>query len=335
MITPKENYALAMSHQPAEWVPIRSVDCKNAGHEIWLEKGDPRREYDVFGVRWLRPEAGSGEPVTDPNQHLLTADTICDWEDILTEPNIDDCDFQAYADAMNARVDRDRIAIDFCSVSGPYERLAAFMGFEEALIAMVEEPEACRALCEWIVDYKIKVIERVAETYKPDYWTNFDDTATQLNLFMSAETYREVIKEPTRRYYQAVRDAGIVPITHCCGHAEAIIEDMIDEGAEAWSSVQPCNDIETLLQKYGDKFTIIGGFDSTGLPGSTDATDEDIERDVRRCIDVYGKYKSYIFQGFRMANSSDPEDVMREMRRIREPASRYAHEVAERLAEAV
>lgn len=329
-LTPKENYMLAMQHKPTQWVPIRKIDCKTSGNEQWIEKGDASHERDIFGVKWVRPEAGGGQPVTDPHEHLLNSETIVDFEHILKKPDLDRYDFKSNAEQVLSRIDRDQFAYEFQSGDGPYERMSALMGFEEALVAMALEPEACAALCQWIVDYKIQVIERVAEYYHPDYWTNFDDVATQLNPFMSVESYREIILPATKRYYDAVIDAGMVPITHCCGHAEPILESMIESGAQAWSSVQPCNDIVSLLKEYGNRFTFIGGFDSTGPAGMPDASDEQIAAEVKRCIDTYGPYTGYIFMGFRTANTSNPQDILNEMMRVRRPAKAYAMEVAQR-----
>jgi hypothetical protein len=78
---------------------------------------------------------------------------------------------------------------------------------------------------------------------------------------------------------------------------------MIDCGYVAWTSVQPTNDIPSVLTKYGDKLALIGGYNTNGRPGSPDATDDDVRAEVRRCFEEYGKYNGYVFWGVRIKNT--------------------------------
>jgi uroporphyrinogen-III decarboxylase len=140
------------------------------------------------------------------------------------------------------------------------------MGFEGAMIAMMEEPEAVYELLTAITDYKIALAKKVAKYYRADTFTHVDDIATERSLFMSPETYRQLIKPQHTRLNKAVRDLGMIPIQHTCGHAEICVEDYIETGADAWNMVQTSNDIVSLLDKYGNKFCFEGGFDMNGRP---------------------------------------------------------------------
>lgn len=203
--------------------------------------------------------------------------------------------------------DRDREIVDFGFGNGVFERAAALMGFQNILIAMAEDPEEVYAMMEAITDYKIKALDYIIDAYHPDTITYFDDCATERSLFMSPETYREIIKPHHKRFAQECLKRGIIPLFHCCGHAEDIIEDMIDCGWAAWTSVQPSNDICHLIETYGDRIGFIGGYDSTGRAGRSDADHETVVKEVERCLDTYGKYhKAYTFFGFRYKDSLDP-----------------------------
>jgi uroporphyrinogen-III decarboxylase len=120
----------------------------------------------------------------------------------------------------------------------------------------------------------------------------------------------------------------VIPLFHCCGHAEAIVEDMIDCGWAAWTSVQISNDIEGLIEKYGDRIGFIGGYDTNGPAASTTATHEQIVTEVKRCLDTYGKYhKGYCFFGFRYVDSLDPEVLGACMGEIVQVAIEYGFEL--------
>ena len=120
--------------------------------------------------------------------------------------------------------------------------------------------------------------------------------------------YRDLVKPQHRRVNDACRQMGILPIIHCCGKCESLIEDFIDEGFIAWASAQPMNDIAGLAEKYGDRFTIIGGYDTNGFPGTMAADEAAVEKEVLRCINEYGKNGGYLFQGFRMGGPTYTRD---------------------------
>ncbi|KPU45844.1 methylcobalamin:coenzyme M methyltransferase [Oxobacter pfennigii] len=325
MPTVKENYIRALNHQKPYWVPDSTTGICRPGFSDDYEKGPIGGGYDAFGVRWVCPNSGAGAPIPAPGEFLLK--DITEWNKVVKFPDVDAIDWRRYADTALINYDKETQFLEFGSGNGPYERLGALMGFEEALIAMYEEPEAAYDLIGAITDYKIKVAEKVAKYYKADAFTIYDDIATEQHPFMAPETYRNLIKPHHKRLFDAVRNLGMYPIQHTCGKADMLIEDFIEAGAQAWSAVQPTNDIEGILQKYGDRFTIIGGYNTNGAPGYS--MDEEIIRaEVRRCYDTYGKYNSYIFFGFLLVNSSDPNARNIAMIPMADEAVKYGRKLA-------
>jgi uroporphyrinogen-III decarboxylase len=105
-----------------------------------------------------------------------------------------------------------------------------------------------------------------------------------------------------------VKNMGMIPLQHICGHAEACIEDYIDTGAEGWNTVQPSNDVTGILDKYGDRFCLEGGWDSTGKPSWPGSSIEDVRAETERCFREYGDKKGFIFTPVILA-STDMKDV--------------------------
>lgn len=309
-MTLKENYLAALRHETYEFVP-NNFDCVmvgfGGGPGPAFEKGPLGGGPDGFGVRWVTPASGGGAPIPAPNEFILDSEKIVDWKKLVTFPDIAKFDWDSQAKAELAMGNPAEQAVEFGSGNGPFERLAAMMGFEEALISLAMEPEASYEFMEAVVNYKIKTLEYVKKYYHADIFTNYDDIATEQCTFMSPSAYRELIKPLHKKLNDAVKDYGMIPAQHTCGKADALIEDFIDTGAAVWTSVQPTNDIEEILKKYGKKICLSGGYNTNGAPGRTDATDEMVREEVRRCMDTYGKYPGYIFFGFRMMNSLDPQ----------------------------
>lgn len=305
----KENYLNALTHKPTEWVPVEGENLVYTGFEYnEMEKGPFGGGYDGFGVKWLTPDSGGGTALPDSRCNLLTADDICDWEKFVKIPDTRKYHWAEDAASQLEGADRSTMAVDYGDGNGPYERLAALMGFEEALLAMAEEPEATADLLAAITDYKLESLECVAEYYHPDTYTLYDDVATQKNPFMSPATYRELVKPQHARIAAKAKELGMIPILHCCGNAEALVEDYMEEGWAAWASVQPCNDVASILDKYGDRFCIAGGYDTNGEPGMTNDPSVMLA-EIERCYDEYGSKPGYILAGFILYAENPGDDV--------------------------
>jgi uroporphyrinogen-III decarboxylase len=250
---------------------------------------------DGFGIRWESSESTAGGQMPAPGEFVLK--DITKWKKTVAIPDVEQYDWQKLAEGDMAAIpiDRDKQATCFLSANGVWERLAALMGFEEAMVALFEEPDACNELFTAITDFKLRLAEKVVKYYKCDVFINFDDIATERNLFMAPETYRALIKPHHKRLNDGIKNLGMIPVQHTCGHAELCIEDYIETGAASWNSVQPSNNIVELLDKYGDRFSLEGGYDTNGKPGYPDATMEETIAEVDRCFQEYGSKKGFMF----------------------------------------
>jgi uroporphyrinogen-III decarboxylase len=299
-LSPRENYLRCLRHEETEYVPFVALgpggDAVFRGLFCPAERGQESAGFrDGFGVRWDSSESAPGGQIPAPGEFILK--DITKWKKTITIPDVEQYDWQKLAEEENITMpmDPDKQASFFVSSNGVWERLATLMGFEEAMIALVEEPDACNDLFTAITDFKLRQAEKVAKYYKCDVFINFDDIATERNLFMSPSTYRALIKPHHKRLNDGIKNLGMIPVQHTCGHAELCVEDYIETGAAAWHSVQPSNDIAGILDKYGDRFSLEGGYDSTGKPGYPDATVEEVAAEVDRCFREYGSKKGFMF----------------------------------------
>jgi uroporphyrinogen-III decarboxylase len=301
----KENYLRALRHETYEYVPIGSFldeDIQMCGFFTAIDQGVPDTDFrDGYGVRWTASESAVGAMIPAPGEFLLK--DVTRWKTEISLPVLGGRDWQKVVEAEYAMTHPvPEKALVFTSSTGVWERLAALMGFEEAMIAMIEEPDAVNDLFTAITDVKIKTAEIAAQCYHADIFVMLDDIATERNLFMSPGTYRKLIKPHHKRLNDAIKNYGMIPVQHTCGYAETCVEDYIETGTAAWNFVQPSNNIATLLDRYGDRFCFEGGFDTTGKPGHPDAAPEEIQAEVERCFRDYGKKKGYVFTGYILAS---------------------------------
>ena len=303
-MSPRENFMACINHQPHQYTPS-FMEMAPAGLFQPFERGPGGSGVDAFGVRWVAPPSGGlGAALPAPGEFLLT--DVTKWKSVVKMPDLSGFDWQAAAEQDLANFDRDTTVLEMVSQNFVYERLAALMGFEGALLAMALEPEATFELMEAILEWKIGVFKHYAKWYKPDIYTYTDDVATERNLFMSPDTYRAMIKPLHKRMAEVVKEEGVVPFQHTCGRAELIVEDIIEEGNAGWNAVQPTNDIARIIESHGHELVIMGGYNTNGAPGLMTATEELARAEVRRCMQEYGSYGyGFIFMGMVMSDT-DP-----------------------------
>jgi len=245
---------------------------------------------DGFGVNWVVTPTGA---IPEPGKYVL--EDIKDWKKYVKFPDIDAVDYKAMAEQELAGYNRDELVLTVPgAVVGFFTRLVALMGFENALISLVCDPESCHEFGEAFAEFEIKRLNKIIDAYQPDLIWYGDDVAHARGLFMSPETYFNVIRPYTKKIIDAATSRNVIVGYHCCGKCEDIVGDFIELGCKIWSSAQIMNDIEGIQKKYGNRLIIEGGWDTMGRPGCIDATEKEICDEVVRCVNTYGKYGNFI-----------------------------------------
>jgi hypothetical protein len=312
-LSPRENYLRTLRHEENEYIPMgwlgAPADAAMVGVFSPTDSGQEFTGFvDGYGVRWVASESAVGGKIPVPGEFILK--DVTRWKKDITIPDVEKYDWQKLAEQEYAlfNIDRNKQAACFLANAGVWERLANLMGFEEAMVALLEEPEACNELFTAITDHKIRLAEKAVKYYHADVFINFDDIATERNLFMSPDTFRSMIKPHWKRLHNAVKNLGMIPIQHICGYAEICIEDFIEAGAAGWNSTQPTNDIAGILDKYGDRFCLEGGWNTNGKPSQPGASIEEVKAEVERCFREYGGEKGWVFLPLILA-STDMKDI--------------------------
>ncbi len=307
MMTPKENFYAMINNEQPEYAPCMSLDYNlsvlltNNADQPWQGGVDP------FGVAWVATHEG---PIPKPGDFKFTE--IEDWDKNVKFPNIDSLGMEQMAAVEMQNFDPDKPTV-LMSVCGIFERMAAFMGFENTLLALAEEPEECKRFAEAFADYKIATIERGIDLLQADMVILFDDIATARGLFMSPETWREVFKPAYKRIADAVRARGVIYAQHTCGKCEDIIDDYVDIGVRWWNSAQAMNDLVGIMKKYPDRLVVEGGWDSQGPASYIGASAEDLIEETERCLREYACFNNYSFMPMIYTATSNAQELTPEL----------------------
>lgn len=290
-MTPKENMLEVLNWGNPEYVPISSIGNTIVGIPVvnLLEQPMFVSGKDAFGVNWLVDANGSMHDTS-----RLTFEDISEWRNHVVFPDLDQIDFKEIADKELASINREQTLLSFYATTGVYERLAAFMGFENLLCELLEDPDECRAFFDAMADWKIKLFRKVNEAYHLDVYVYFDDIATVRGLFMSPQTYREVIKPAQAKIAKAVIDAGVRFSMHCCGKCEDALEDFVEIGATIWNSAQSVNDLQKVQREFKGRLVIEGGWDTEGSCSMVGASADALRTEMRRMMDDYGRNGGFI-----------------------------------------
>ena len=205
-MTRREQLLQVYKHKNIGYVPCFFTDFDYSKPEAINERPEGGG-FDWFGVEWeFVPEVMA--PMVKPGTKRLK--DITNWKEELVFPDLSGFDWKALAAEETAKWDRENKISYMMLINGIFERTHALMGFEDALCAMYEEPEALHELIEAITDYKIELIRIIGKYYKPDVLCAHDDYGSNNKLMMSVDLWRELYKEPLRRLIEETHKQGMI-----------------------------------------------------------------------------------------------------------------------------
>ncbi len=300
-MTEKENILAFYSHGTIDHMPSAGVGEAfvypvNGFHERPpFDKGG----IDWFGCKWEYME-DAGAPAPDcRSEHVL--EDICDWESTVRFPDLDEWDWEEAKrlDKID-EIDRENNAVNVVILLGLWERMHVLMGFENALCALLEDTEEVSAFLDAMVDYKIKLIGKISDHYRPDVITFHDDWGTQNAPFFSPDLWRELIKPRMREIVDFSHEREILFEMHSCGKYDEIIPDIAETGVDTLQCMD-INDLRAAMAKTGKSMSYCASFHSQKLEVADNVGKLDAEyvREVARKdfeeLGATGMYMPFLF----------------------------------------
>ncbi len=252
MLSPKENALRLFCHEMPDYIPkygkgiINNVPIGG----FWERPQGGKGGEDWFGIHWSYEE---GAPAPMPGPDYLLED-ICDWREVVKFPDLDAFDWEKAAQTDRIPTfDFENNLHSLMIHNGVYERLNCYMGMEEALVSLMLEPDECKDFFEAVADYKIKLIDKLHEYYKPDIIVYHDDWGSQNSLLMSPDVWRNLIKPATKRIIDHGKSLGIFMELHSDGMIKDIVPEIVEDIAPDAIQLMSINDIPALKKITGNK----------------------------------------------------------------------------------
>ena len=213
----------------------------------------------------------------------LTPDVLVD-EDIFTSPdNLGE--YQNVAESLQLHKQRER----FCYMQTPgfFEHFNNVFGIENHLLYLAMYPdelnELYRRQAEWTIRFAGHCIDLGIDMIHIS-----DDWGAQKNLMFSPSLWREIIYPHMKRVVDYVHSRGAFASLHSDGCIEKVTDGIADIGLDVVHPWQESAGMsyDTYLEKYSDRFAILGGVCVQTALGILPR--EQLEAEIRR---VFGKLR--------------------------------------------
>ena len=287
-ISPRENFRRVIERDKPMWVPNAVNDFNYVLGGDLSGLSDLRFDFtercdwvDLFGCTWeWVPDAGGSmlKPNTKP-----VLDDITKWETELVWPDLSEDRIKACCEEVMKRPYFHPEKMNYYDFGqGCTERLIAILGgYEQGLVAMMEEPEACKDFMMELSRFHIRMFDAISRNFPTDMIMYHDDWGTERDTFFSGRVMDELVYEPTELFLSHVKETGVLVDFHCCGKVERFMDRFVSLNVDFVQLQERCNDLVAYKEKYGDKI----GFDVYLLP----ITKESIIEDARRYVDTLGE----------------------------------------------
>ncbi len=190
-------------------------------------------------------------------------------------------------------------------------------GFENFLINAVAEPELIHHYLQRLTDCYMSNLEKYMKAVGQyiDTVQFGDDLGMQDSTLISKRMYRKMIKPYHSVQFQYVKKnyPKVKVFFHSCGAVYDLIPDLIEAGVEVLNPIQLSAkgmDPVLLKENFGDDLVFWGGGIDTQQT-LTHCKVEEIEDEVKRLIDIFGKGGGFVFtQVHNIQSNISPQKVV-------------------------
>jgi len=272
--------ALIGSDNPVDIVDALDIDGINVRATYSKEYADAETYTDEWGAsRKLTGDciaAVMRSPITD-----ITAHRNYSFPDPQASHR-----FDAVEAAVNRFGDTRAVVLN---LRDGWSDMRDLLGYEEAMIQFMMEPEHFTALLDRVVDYNLELASIAKQRYNLEIVATTDDIAFASGLLLPLQQYLDVIGPSFKRVMQGYKELGYLIVKHCDGNINDVMDFWIECGIDCIDPIDPCGGmtLSGAVEKYGNQIAIKGNVDCKGALCS--GTPEQVAAEVKGCIDVAGK----------------------------------------------
>ena len=256
MDSPRETVYKAIEFRRPERLPINGYgpasDCLLLMPD-WTGGAPAESGTDEWGCVWTRSNMH--------NIGQVTGHPLEDLDDLARFAFPDPTDPARFATVAQRareiesgpRAERFRITAIWNTV---WERMHMLHGFENCLVALIEDEPEIHDMADRIVDWCIAHIEAMHREAGStvDAFMMTEDWGTETSLMISPALFESFFFPRYKRLFDAVHDKGWKVWMHSCGRINDAIPLLIEAGVDVLNMQQPLvNGIEEIGQRFAGK----------------------------------------------------------------------------------
>lgn len=266
------------------------------GFDMVCAISDPMREAEGFGAKLVYPEDSVPYSPVKRLQALSDIDTLKVIDPSMGRRMTDRVEAVRL---MKQRAGKDIPVVGW--IEGALAEACDLMHMEEVFINMLEEPEAIHRLLEICMEQGILFAKAQVEAGADII--GLGDAASSV---IGPRLYREFGLPYQQKMIQAIHDMGAKAKLHICGNLNPMLEMLPQTGADM-IDLDFMVDMERAADIFPEDCCICGNIHPVEL--MLQGTPEQIKEDVRRCMNIQNRNRSFIAPGCEIPRDTPEENV--------------------------
>lgn len=292
---------------------------------------DPDVLVDSFGQRWIR-----AFPYYYSDVGLLRDKDIDDIDKLVTWPDTTDPRWTASVRqrAQQLRENTDYFIIGRMVTShGPFQMASDLRSTDQFLLNLALNPEFVHALLGRVTDTIDGLLKGYLEAggqYFDMVELPGDDYASNTNMLMSLNTFREFFKPHLKRLVETIKSYrdDLLVMFHSDGMIAPLLPELIEIGVDVVHPLEPIPkmDLAKIKADFGDQLAFLGAIDITHAMPSTV---EHVIEEARRRIGQLAPGGGYILAPSNHLQPDVPPENVIALYEAARRYGRYPRQVAE------
>lgn len=292
-LTTYERFSRMYRHRDADRVPVLDSPWEDT-IDRWVREGMPTRDYvehfDLDKAAYIHLDNSpryERKVIEETDRYVVYTTpwgvTQRSWKHATSTPehlSYKVTTPEAWAEAKRRMTDsNDRIPWDYLQKN--YKRWrkegywtigvfhfgfdvthTAFIGTENMLVAMYEDPEWCRDIFRHQLEMDISMMNRMWDAgYRFDELFWCDDMGYKGTQFFSLDMYRDILKPFHKQAIEWGHRHDVVVRLHSCGNINAFVPDLVEMGLDGLNplEVKAGMDPLALKKQFGNQLVLHGG----------------------------------------------------------------------------
>ena len=165
-------------------------------------------------------------------------------------------------------------------------------GIDKFVLDIYRNPDFARKLIKTVADLNLEIAKRMLDR-GGDLVAESDDIADVKSPFFPPKIFREFFFPHLKALIDECHRRNLLYMKHSDGNLYPILDDLIDLGVNGLHPIEPgVMDLADVKKRYGKRVFLRGNVDITHVMPY--GTEEDVRRDVRRCIDAAAESGGFI-----------------------------------------